>query len=70
MRPELARAAATRAREAVDRARVIIGDPARYGRAGFERAMHELGVHATFDDVVVRVPGEAQPVRVGVAVIG
>jgi predicted nicotinamide N-methyase len=69
--PDLARTAATRAREAVDAgARVIIGDPARYGRAEFDRALSTLGVRAVFDDVVVRVPGESQPARVGVAVIG
>jgi predicted nicotinamide N-methyase len=69
--PEGARVAAARAREALDAgARVLIGDPARYGRAEFERALHALGVRPVFDDVVVRVPGEAQPARVGVALIG
>jgi predicted nicotinamide N-methyase len=68
--PELARAAAARTLEALDAgARVLAGDPARYGRAEYERILSAAGVAVDFDDVVVRVPGEPQPARVGVALL-
>lgn len=51
-------------------ATVIVGDPARYGRAAYQRALAAAGVTADFEDVLVRVPGEPRPARVGVAVIG
>lgn len=68
--PELARAAALRVREAVRRgARAIVGDPARYARAPFVKALERENIPVVFEDVVVRVPGEARPGRVGLAVI-
>ena len=68
--PELARAAARRVREALDRGtRAVVGDPARYARAEFLQELEACDVDAAFDDVLVRVPGEAQPARVGVALI-
>jgi predicted nicotinamide N-methyase len=67
---DLARTIASRVREALrSGSRVIVGDPARYGRTTFERELHSLGVSISFDDILVRVPGDPQPTRVGLALI-
>lgn len=67
---ELAHAAARRTREALTAgARVVVGDPARYGRTEYQRLLGEAGIAVTFEDVLVPLPGEARPARVGVAVI-
>lgn len=66
--PELARAAAHRTLEALSEgAAVLVADPARFGRAEYVRIMNAAGVDTAFDDVVVRVPGDPQAARVGVA---
>jgi predicted nicotinamide N-methyase len=67
---ELAHAAARRTREALAAgARVVIGDPARYGRMEYQRLLAEAGISVTFEDVLVPLPGESRPARVGLAVL-
>jgi predicted nicotinamide N-methyase len=67
---ELAHAAARRTREALAHgAKVVVGDPARYGRTEYQRLLGDAGISVTFEDVLVPLPGEARPARVGVAVI-
>jgi predicted nicotinamide N-methyase len=69
--PELARAAARRTLEALAAGcTVLVADPARYGRAEYERIVEDAGTAVDFSDVLVRVPGDARPSRVGVAVLG
>lgn len=66
--PELARSAARRTLEALEAgAEVLVADPARYGRAEFARMLEAAGVAISFDDVLVHVPGEPLPARVGIA---
>lgn len=66
--PELARATARRAWEAVrGGARVAVGDPGRFARAEFVRESSRLGLAVEFRDVSVRLPGERLPSVVGVA---
>lgn len=68
--PELARAAAHRVLEALDAgSRVLIGDPARYGRAELERILEAAGVAIRFEDALAQVPGEATASRVGIALL-
>ncbi|HEX6307067.1 MAG TPA: methyltransferase domain-containing protein [Longimicrobiales bacterium] len=68
--PELARTAARRALELLARGtRVLVTDPGRFSRTTFERALHDAGVRVEFEDILVRVPLEPQPSRVGVALI-
>jgi predicted nicotinamide N-methyase len=68
--PDLSSTAAVRALEALSAgARVLVGDPARQGREAFIRELAEAGVTAVFDDVVIRVPGEPQPARAGLALL-
>ena len=67
---ELAHAAARRTREALAAgAKVVIGDPARYGRTEFQRLLGDAGIAVAFEDVLVPLPGEARAARVGVAVL-
>ena len=47
----------------------MVGDPARYGRTEYQRLLGDAGITVTFEDVVVPLPGEARPARVGLAVI-
>jgi predicted nicotinamide N-methyase len=69
--PELARAAARRTLEALAAgATVLVGDPARFARAEYARVLHDAGLDVRFDDVLIRVPGEPVPARVGLALIG
>lgn len=64
----LARAVGRRVVEAVaGGARVLVGDPDRTGRAGFERVLAGHGLGAEFRDVTIRLPGESFDARVGVA---
>jgi predicted nicotinamide N-methyase len=68
---ELARAAARRTLEALDAgATVLVSDPARFARAEYARVLHDAGIHVVFEDVLLRVPGDPRPSRVGVALIG
>lgn len=68
--PELARAAARRALELIERGcRVLVTDPGRFARTTFERSLRDAGVEVAFDDSLVRVPLEPQPSRIGVALI-
>ena len=63
-------ASARRTREALAAgAKVVIGDPARYGRTEFQRLLGDAGIAVTFEDVLVPLPGEARAARVGVAVL-
>ncbi|HEX6940966.1 MAG TPA: hypothetical protein VF158_16225 [Longimicrobiales bacterium] len=65
---ELARAAARRVVEAVERgARVVVGDPGRVGRPEFVRALARRGLDVDFRNVEVRLPGERFASTVGVA---
>ncbi len=66
--PELARAAAARSAEMLRRGgRVVVGDPARSGRAVFVDALAAQGFAVEVEDRRVRVPGDAADSRVGVA---
>ncbi len=66
--PGLARAAAARAVEMLRRGgRVVVGDPARVGRAAFVDALAREGFGVTFEERLVRPPGDAEDSRVEVA---
>jgi predicted nicotinamide N-methyase len=68
--PGLARAAADRTVQALAAgSRVLVTDPGRYARAEYQRVLGAAGVHVEFEDAVVRVPGDAQPARVGIALL-
>jgi len=69
--PALARAAAARTAEMLLRGgRVVVGDPARIGRAAFVEALAAGGIPVHFEERSVRVPGESSDSRVGVAWLG
>jgi predicted nicotinamide N-methyase len=67
---ERARVTARRTLEVLaEGGRVLVSDPARYARAEYERVLQAAGIDVVFGDVVLRAPGDAQPSRVGLALI-
>jgi len=68
--PALARAAGRRALQAhAAGAIVLIGDPARYGRAELERVLADGGLNVHFEEALAHVPGDPAAARVGIALI-
>jgi predicted nicotinamide N-methyase len=68
--PTLARAAARRTLEALAfGGTVLVSDPGRFARTEFVRVLATAGVDVSFDDVLVRPPGDAHPARVAVALL-
>lgn len=69
--PDLARAAALRAAEALQHgASVLVGDPDRVGRDVFARTLRSIGTDVVFHTTRTIMPGEPEPVPMGIAWIG